>query len=56
MLSDFLSGEVWAHLRHWQGRGVGSLQKGGGAGIWKDNLLGMFDCEEERVVLGMGGI
>lgn len=26
------------------------------AGIWKDNLLGMFDCEEERVVLGMGGI
>lgn len=28
--SDFLSSGVWAHLRHWQGRGVGGLQEGGG--------------------------
>lgn len=54
VLSDFLSSGVWAHLRHWQGRGLGGLQEGSGAGIRKDDLLGKFDCEEERVVLGNG--
>lgn len=30
VLSDFLSSGVWAHLKYWQGRGVGGLQEGGG--------------------------